>query len=809
MDAALELVRFGFTVFPLAAKSKEPEKGKSWKLLQTKSPAEVLKLFPPNSNVAVVMGREAGMVGLDIDYDDGADPELLKRLPLSWTAKTGKGHHVYYKYPSHWPEIGKGTLLSARGASGKPKACVQLRANGHYFVGVGSVHPETGARYAWAKYEGWADGVKCDLLSPEEIPLADAPDFLLDAINADKAREKEPGAKYFESERHGMFVATATAMRRNGHDEETILGRLRERNQEDCTPPKDNAEVELSNIAKWACLSVQVLPVELRPVAAPALTPEQHTERLGLIRPLGHLDNDYFYLSQSNQQITKLGYASHSSSGLLNLMPWEFWYECYGNKKGVDWTKAGGDLMQACRRVGIFNPRRMRGAGAWTEDSGLVLHLGGELVVGGSRHPLVDYPSRNTYRLGPEVPAPRASAATVAECGKLLAACAAPHWQRRESAILFAGAVSLQRLCGALPWRPHLWLTGAAGSGKTTLMNTVVRHMVGEWGAYFQGVTTEAGIRQKLGCDSLPVVFDEAESDNKRGAGRIQHILELARQASSDSDARIVKGTPDGRGLSFKINSTFLLSSIRVNLPQEADQTRFAVLELGRPDVSKSLEFNAALQQVTPELGEAIFTRMVQRFHQLLSNYRSLSHMVGIKSSPRHGQQYGMLLAAYGCLVSDLALDVVECGELIEKAGVCQGYSEAEANAPSDEMECLMALVDKRIRMQVEEDEPVVDITIRQAIDLAAGSKTVVDGMQAFGLNVVGNRLIVANSNVELAHLFANTKWADSWWRSLQRLPGAERVRARLQKSVQQRATAVPIDLILSNAPCDGDEFPF
>ena len=43
------------------------------------------------------------------------------------------------------------------------------------------------------------------------------------------------------------------------------------------------------------------------------------------------------------------------------------------------------------------------------------------------------------------------------------------------------------------------------------------------------GATTEAGLRQTICCDAVPVVFDEAESNEKGDQQRMQAILSLAR----------------------------------------------------------------------------------------------------------------------------------------------------------------------------------------------------------------------------------------------------------------------------------------
>src|SRR5690606_732307 len=107
------------------------------------------------------------------------------------------------------------------------------------------------------------------------------------------------------------------------------------------------------------------------------------------------------------------------------------------------------------------------------------------------------------------------------------------RWSMDGSAALLAGWCFLSPICGALPWRPHIWLTGGAGSGKTEVANSYVYSMVRGMGIQVDGGTsTEAGVRQELQSDAIPVLIDEAESNNLRERLKMENILALIRQAS-------------------------------------------------------------------------------------------------------------------------------------------------------------------------------------------------------------------------------------------------------------------------------------
>ncbi|QZN98897.1 hypothetical protein [Chenggangzhangella methanolivorans] len=74
------------------------------------------------------------------------------------------------------------------------------------------------------------------------------------------------------------------------------------------------------------------------------------------------------------------------------------------------------------------------------------------------------------------------------------------------------------------------------------------------------GQSSEAGIRQALGADSLPVLIDEFESD--QDVRRLKGIIRLARSASSADDAMVFKGTPEGSAMRFTLSSAFFFSAI-------------------------------------------------------------------------------------------------------------------------------------------------------------------------------------------------------------------------------------------------------
>jgi hypothetical protein len=80
------------------------------------------------------------------------------------------------------------------------------------------------------------------------------------------------------------------------------------------------------------------------------------------------------------------------------------------------------------------------------------------------------------------------------------------------------------------------------------------------------------------------VAFDESETE-ENAKERLLQILSLMRQASSEGNGAIYKGSANHVAHEFNIRSAFMLVSIGVNIKQGADLSRIAVLTL-RPQTS-------------------------------------------------------------------------------------------------------------------------------------------------------------------------------------------------------------------------------
>jgi putative DNA primase/helicase len=775
LQDALVYAQHGFAVFPLSPFSKIPLPGTTGVKEATTDQDQIRKWWMqcPRANIGVALGKISGVVAIDLDTNHGATKEDFRKFPRTLTVKTRNGWHLYYKYPGE--HVKNHVVLPARDPQDK-SAAAYLRTDGYYVVGAGSiVRHDDGHEWEY-DFHGDAGG-PLDLSS---INPADTPDFCVAAQPKQVATPSSSDClppetrSYGPNTRHDMFKRTAAAMRRRGESAENIRSELVLRNRQDCLPPKsvdDRIEQELDGIVKWTMEHVEPVVLEGE-----------------YVLPLGYRGDEFFYTSSSNKFVISARAGGHSANFLFSLMPYEYWQSKYPGKEpgSIGVARASSDLMEACRDAGPFAEGKIRGVGCWPTGNGLVIHLGDKLWLHGANKDLGDMGDGYIYPIAPGNQL-NDQAATVQDCRALLEACAAPTWQHPSYGKLLAGGLAVLRLCGALPWRPMFWLTGASGTGKSTLMEWVIQPMAGEWAEYIQGATTEAGIRQALKWDSRPVIFDEAETTDERSARRIKNLMELIRQGSSNSGGKILKGTPSGNGLNFRVNSSFLLSSIRVNLSEEADINRFCLLELDRGKQEEWPEVKRKLAMITMEYGDKIFRRMIDRWTELMASRAVFEEAVSKQENRRRGQQYGIILAGYWMLSHESAPSQAEATKLANELLVTEAINGQEHEA--DEREALNQLLNHITEHQDQE------ISLEKLIILAKSDSVHHEKLGSLGLDVEGDRLYVMTSHDSLKQIYRDTKWTGMWNNALSRLPGANRVRHYFGMR-QLRCVSIPLDTL-------------
>lgn len=521
-------------------------------------------------------------------------------------------------------------------------------------------------------------------------------------------------------------------------------------------------------------------------------------DQLGVARPkrvsvsaLGYRPGEYYFTSSENPNLCVL--TSFTDTQLLDLIDKEYWEIQYPKKNGgVDWTAAKSDMMARARQKGPFDASRVRGSGVWLDAGRVVVNLGNRLSVDGREIALREFRSKFFYSPGKAIPPIHAEPLSLADCQELIKTLELFKWQKKDNSKLLAGYLVVSRVCGSLPIRPHVWLTGGSHTGKSTLLQRVIHPFLKDFCLYLYGPSTEAGIRQAMRADSIPIIFDEFETTTKKTSENVQACLELMRAAWAESSGSIVKGSATGAAEFYHARFSAVVSSIRTALTNDADRSRFTTLELAPHgnDLEHWANLSKRLQMFTDEFSSRLMARTINRLPDVLENYRRFKRALAVRVNQRDGDQRGMLLAGYGLLMSDQALtdDEVEI--------VVNGLESEEAGMVDHE-ECWNYLLTKKITIEI--DGARGDRTISECIEMSRDSREPIAAekaeraLQRYGISVESKTVYVASSHTELRILFRDTRWLECWSSTLSRLPGASKSARKYFAGSRQRAIAVPL----------------
>jgi putative DNA primase/helicase len=534
-------------------------------------------------------------------------------------------------------------------------------------------------------------------------------------------------------------------------------------------------------------------------------------------RVLGH-DRDHIYVySQEKKMVVRRSETAWSKDGLFSIAPLQWWEMYFQGEKCLAKDAAVNWLMRVAFKRGFYDPSKSRGRGAWIDDGRIIYHFGDRLFVDGVETMSVTaIKSEYVYEQGRKLPPPASVAMTDAEGRQLLAITRQFRWTRPASAVLLAGAVALAPICGALKWRPHVWITGGQGTGKSTVLNDFVHALMGGTAVFAQGNSTEAGIRQTLGNDALPVLFDETEQNNEREEMRMQSCLSLIRQASTESEARTLKGTTHGAAMHFMVRSMFFLSSIQVGIRHQADYARISILSLragaGKADQDswETLRADLAAMNSDKDLPARLVRRTLNLLPITLQNIATFTQAAAAKfGSQREGDQYGALLAGAWSLASSRLATMDEAADAIDR----YDWSEYRENSEQDESnKALSAILSALIRMPRGETITVHELACRAAgrsVETVDTTPAVAEAvLRRHGMAIVPHgpdpvaaELLVSNNSTELQKLLAGTPFAADIKGQLLRVNGALNHTPVSFNGVKSRCVSIPMSEIIGDDP--------
>lgn len=489
--------------------------------------------------------------------------------------------------------------------------------------------------------------------------------------------------------------------------------------------------------------------------------------------PMGFDEDVYFFLPRTKGQVLELTASALGSMQNLYQLANGRDYERIMGWDALKPAEAVGIispmLMDICHKIGPYENGRVYGAGAWVIGKKQYINTGSSVYVDGS-----EMQHREVVIDGAFV---REAKAFHLDCvpldnkgaNKLIQICQMLKWRRPISGTLLAGWLVVASVGGALRWRPHVFITGPKGAGKSTVIEEIVEVVIGESMIRQDGGSTEAGLRKEVKNSSRPIVMDEFEGESKRAYEEVQKILFWARKASSG-------GYIVNANRKYRAKSCVCFAAINPLVTQGADADRITLLEL---EVNKSADaeghFDKLMDMIhdtlTQDYARRLVRRTVDNLDALLYNCEVFSrHAARLLKSKRDGDQFGPMLAGAYMLHATGRVTDEKAAEYCAR----QDWSWVHDQKDGTDSERLVrrilnsmieySMVDRTVRM------PVSEMVVRvRSGDPGAGDAA--KALARCGMVVKDDYLCVANTDDGLSGLLAGTPWV-AYRPSLSRLEG-------------------------------------
>jgi len=540
----------------------------------------------------------------------------------------------------------------------------------------------------------------------------------------------------------------------------------------------------------------------------------------GYFTVLGYDGEIYYIFHRQKKQVMAITKGNFSDIGMIELAHPNFWEEHFPKKGGWDNKAAAAWVFNTAHRRGIYDPKRVRGRGAWVDQGRHVFHHGSILTVDGQPVAIDHIKSAYVYPMGASLPSPnKENPLTDAEGRHLIKVANLVRWSRPASAILMAGWCMLSPICGALKWRPHIWITGAAGTGKSTIQRDFVGSLTREISHYAQGNSTEPGIRQTLKADALPMLIDELESSTEAEKRRVEAVLSMIRQSSSESQAVTMKGTASGDVMNFHIRSMFCIASINTNLDVKADIDRLTTLTVRSPAPAGSPDDKwSVLEEELHKLAndDTISQRLLARCLSMMpiihANIAVFIKVAAVKfGAQRQGDQFGTLAAGAWCLTYSRVATPEEAAKMLD----AYDWNEHTENLDQDDAaKALESVMSAKIKVGLVGDLSVYEL-VREAcpayrkglIEQVAADDTL--RRHGMRIDLKADRLIFGTSVSTLRQLVERCAFVTDLRGQLLRLPGAHRLDTAMRfNGAPSKCVAIQLSKLLEGEEKADDQPP-
>lgn len=439
----------------------------------------------------------------------------------------------------------------------------------------------------------------------------------------------------------------------------------------------------------------------------------------------------------------------------------------------------------------------------------VVIHLGHKLIVDGKEMNLVDIESDYVYLRRPPILSydPNAKPITAAQSARLIELFESCTWQTSRSAYLLAGWMWAANMCGILPWRPHWFMQGVSSSGKTWLIGHAITPLLGEFcHSFMANSSSEAGARQTMSLDALTFILDEFDAEHIKQQEKLDMILGLARQSSSDTGGKAVKGSVHGIAKTFSLKSCFMFVGTAPAMFMKSDLSRVTTAELrkaGPEDNNFSFEKiqqMAAETTENPEYVKGFLARQFGLVRETLDSVEVFRRLASrVLKDTRAGDQYGVLLGCSWMVFNDTPPTEQQAKDYM----LSMDWSDLiPTESETDHVKASKALLGFRIDFDDcgKNSRETVGRLLERAFDPAVsedGRAAARRGLSQFGINMDFDRVQLAKGHRGIETIFRGTPYWHKWETHFSRFEGAQQEEIRIS-GARYRCISIPYSVLAS-----------
>lgn len=516
-----------------------------------------------------------------------------------------------------------------------------------------------------------------------------------------------------------------------------------------------------------------------------SLENETHPEIIAPFLFLGHNEQSHFFLPRGSNIIKKISFGSFSKTKLIELAPLSWWCMEFPDKGNFVFDSAVDWVIRCSELQGFFFPERIRGTGVWIDEERIIINDGDKLKDHSGEH-ITDIKSKHFYVKSEKRMGDFSGRQSTNEEGEyFVKLIRAQGFQSKLEGNQVIGWSLLAPFGGILSWRPHLWITGPKGCGKSFLLENIIEPICRPYIHRGSGKDSSPGIYRSLRNTPMPVLLDEMEpgnANNKDAKQRIEEKLELARNASSDFSANITLTNKDGHGETFCTRSCFCCSSVVPHMMGEAIESRFLLSRMNGFEKSpnKRRETKEMLETGIMKDPGIFKRRMYYNLDSFLKNIEILKDLLYEEMPNRKADNFAPVFSA---------IHTITRGGIIQEREGFKNYilESIEKSQPkediSDEDILLRAIFDYTVRTQDNNH-----LSIAELINPADTQNFIVEEknilLKRYGIckymsegknNIpYGEYLAIATAHGSIRDILKDTMYSDRYVSVLERHPAVE-----------------------------------